>query len=296
MNVSINRLAREPLIHFLLIGVAIFMLYSFTRDVGSESPNRIVVSKGQQEQLAANFKRTWLRSPTKAELAGLVDNLVREEVFYREAMAMGLDQDDPMVRQRMRMKLEFILEDLSTQAVTDDNLIAFLQKHPDKFRSEAQLSFQQVYLDTNKHKDIDTFAKSILTRLSNGVAPDSVGDSTFAPYEYNLTTQRELTRTLGEQFANEAIKLSPGDWVGPIYSAYGAHLLKVSERIEASQPALAEIRELVKREYLVAQKQAQKDLAYQKLRGNYDVIFEPVPSVPTLGGETVATAQATEAQ
>ena len=98
------------------------MFYGLTRDVASEAPNRIVVTKGQQEQLVANFNRTWLRPPTKDELAGLIDNSVREEVFYREAMAMGLDQDDPMVRRRMRMKLEFILEDLSTQTVADADL------------------------------------------------------------------------------------------------------------------------------------------------------------------------------
>ena len=301
MNLSFRKLWREPLVHFLVIGAAIFVIYGLTRDVASEAPNRIVVTKGQQEQLLANFNRTWLRSPTEEELAGLVENYVREEVFYREAMAMGLDQDDPMVRRRMRMKLEFILEDLSTQAVTDDNLQAFLEKHPDKFRAETQLSFQQVFLNPKKRKDIGADAQKLLTHLNSGAAPDSVGDATLSPHEYKLATQTDIARSLGERFAREVSNLSLGDWVGPIYSAYGAHLLKVNERVEARQPELAEIRELVKREYLVSLKQEQKDLVYQKLRDNYEVTLEPVTTTPVAttqspGSEIIATAKAGEAK
>ena len=292
MKAKFQRIAREPLLHFLLIGAALFLVYDLKRDVGNEAPNRIVVTQGQQEQLVANFNRTWLRPPTKDELAGLVDNYVREEVFYREAMTMGLDQDDPMVRRRMRMKLEFILDDLSTQTVADADLAAFLQEHPEKFRAETQLSFQQVFLDPKKRKDIEADAQELLTRLNNGTAAETVGDSTLTPFEYRLATQSDIKRSLGEGFAFEVNKLSPGEWTGPVYSAYGAHLLKVSERIEARLPALAEIRELVKREYLVVLKQEQKDLVYKKLRDNYDVTVEPASSAQGLERNVIATAQA----
>ena len=122
-----------------------------------------MVNSGQGEQVAANFKRTWMRPPTENELNALVENHVREEVFYREALAMGLDQNDPLVRRRMRMKLEFILEDLSSQNVTDEVLSAYLKQHPDKFRSEAQLSFQQVFLNPEKRKAI---FKRIVTKVA----------------------------------------------------------------------------------------------------------------------------------
>jgi hypothetical protein len=292
MKVKLQRLVREPLLHFLLIGAALFLVYDLKRDVGSEAPNRIVVTQGQQEQLVANFNRTWLRAPSNDELAGLVDNYVREEVFYREAMAMGLDQDDPMVRRRMRMKLEFILEDLSSQAVADADLAVFLQKHPEKFRAETQLSFQQVFLDPKKRRDIEADAQELLTRLNSGAAADTVGDSTLTPFEYRLATRSDITRSLGEGFAIEVNKLSPGDWIGPVYSAYGAHLLKVSERIEARLPDLAEIRDLVKREYLVVLKQEQKDLFYKKLLDNYEVTVEPVSSAQVLESNLLAAAQA----
>ncbi len=294
MMMSIKKLWREPLVHFLLIGVALFVFYGSTRDVASETPNRIVVSSAQIEQLHANFKRTWMRPPTQNELDALIENYIREEVFYQEALAMGLDQNDPMVKRRMRMKLEFMLEDLASQDVTDEALTTFLEKHPDKFRSEAQLSFQQVYLNPDKRKDLDNDAKKILARLKSGASPESMGDPTLVSFNYELETKSEISRTFGEEFAAQVIKLEPGNWTGPVYSAYGAHLLNVSERIEAYQPDLANIRELVKREYLVQLRKEQKDLAYQKLREGYQVTIEPVKTVQDAAGDIIATAQAGE--
>lgn len=301
MKMSIKRLSREPLVHFLLIGVALFVFYSSTRDVASEAPNRIVVNSGQVEQLAANFKRTWMRAPTEDERNALVENYVREEVFYREALAMGLDQNDPLVKRRMRMKLEFILEDLASQDVTDVALTTFLQKHPDKFRTEAQLSFQQVFLNPDKRKDLDSDAKQLLASLNGGSAAKMFGDPTLVPSEFSLATQSEIARSFGERFAEEVVKLAPGDWTGPVYSAYGAHLLKVSERIEASQPELADIRALVEREYLVQQRKDQKDLAYQKLREGYEVTIEslkvePLASAQATTGNMLSTAQLGQTQ
>ena len=301
MKMSIKQLWREPLVHFLLIGFALFLFYGLTNEQGSEAPNRIVVNSGQVEQLAVNFKRTWMRPATEDELTALVENHVREEVFYREALAMGLDQNDPLVRRRMRMKLEFILEDLSSQNVTDEVLTAFLEKHPDKFRSEAQLSFQQVYLNPDKRKDLDSDAKKLLARLNSGTSSESVGDPTLVPFDYNLATQSEIARSFGERFAEDVIKLQPADWMGPIYSAYGGHLLKVSERIEASLPELADIRALVEREYLVQKRKEQKDLAYQTLREGYEVTIEAVKIEPVKNAQAAAvglisSAQAGEAQ
>jgi hypothetical protein len=196
----------------------------------------------------------------------------------------------------MRMKLEFILEDLSSQNVTDEKLAAFMQQHSDKFRREAQLSFQQVFLNPEKRKDMVADAKKLLASLNSGAAPETVGDPTLVPYDYNLATQSEITRTFGEPFSQDAIKLEPGAWTGPVFSAYGGHLLKVSERVEARHPELAEIRELVKREYLVKLREEQKTLAYQKLREGYQVTIEPVKSAQGAGGKIVASAQAGEAQ
>lgn len=295
-KMSIKNLWREPLVHFMLIGAAIFVFYGVTRDVASEAPNRIVVSSGQVEQLSANFNRVWMRSPTEDELNALIERHVREEVFYREAVAMGLDQNDPQVRQRMRMKLEYMLEDLSAQSVTDKALIAFLQKHPEKFRNEAKLSFQQVFLNPDKRKNLEADARQLLARLNGGASADSMGDPTLVPVDYSLASQSEIARSFGERFAGEVVRLMPGDWVGPVYSSYGGHLLKVSEREDARLPALDEIRVAVEREYLVLQKHELKEQAYQKLRENYEVTVEPVSRAQSSGSEFITTAQASESQ
>jgi len=270
-----RKLWREPLVHFLLIGAALFVFYDQTREQGSEAPNRIVMSSGEVEQLAANFKRTWMRPPTETELSALIENYVREEVFYREALAMGLDQSDPVVRQRMRSKLEFILEDLSSAEVADEVLLAYLKEHPDKFRTQPQVSFQQVYLSPDARTDLAGEAEVLLARLNEGAAPESLGDPTLVPYAFTLASQAEIERTLGERFGRGVVELVPGDdWVGPVFSAYGGHLVKVSERVDARLPGMSEIRELVEREYLVERRNEIKDLAYAKLREGYDVTIE----------------------
>ncbi len=127
---QIQKIWREPLVHFLLIGALLFILFDLTREESGDPANRILVSENQVEQLAAQFKRTWLRPPTEKELAGLIESHVRDEVYYREAVAMGLDRNDPQVRQRMRLKLEFLLEDLTAEEQPDDGVLEAYLRQP----------------------------------------------------------------------------------------------------------------------------------------------------------------------
>jgi hypothetical protein len=297
MTMRFRRFFSEPLLHFLVIGAALFVFYDLTREQGSDAPNRIVVSSGQVEQLAANFERARMREPTEVELAGLVENHVHEEVFYREALAMGLDQNDPLVRQRMRLKLEFILEDLSAEAVSDEQLAAFLKEQSDQFRRQPQISFEQVYLNPDKHTDLVATAKTMLDRLNDGVAPESLGDSTLLPYAYTFARQDEIERAMGKQFAREIAGLVPGDdWVGPVYSEFGAHLLQVSDRVDARLPELAEIRAEVERDYLSQRRDELKSLVYEKLRAGYEVTIESAERGQGTGGDLATAAEADNAK
>ena len=195
---SLSRLWREPLLHFLLIGAALFVYYDIVaEDDGQASPKRIHVNSGQVAQLAANFERTRMRQPPQDELDAMVASHVREEIFYREAMAMGLDQNDPMVRRRMRMKLEFMLEDLSGQNASDEVLSDFLKRNPERFRDEVQVSLQQVYLDPKRRPDLESDAIQLLSRLNNGHDPEALGDRTLAPRTYRLATQSQIARDFG---------------------------------------------------------------------------------------------------
>ena len=286
MSLRIQTLWREPLLHFLLIGFALFLYYDLAGSGDSEAPaaKRIIVSSGQVEQLVANFERTWSRPPSPQELDAMVDSHVREEVFYREAMAMGLDQNDPMVRRRMRMKLEFMLEDLSGQDASDEVLSDFLKRNTDSFRDEVQLTLRQVYLNPDQRPNLENDAGQLLLRLNGGSDPEALGDRTLTPRSYQLARQSEVARDFGDEFARQVASLPVGDWSGPMYSPFGAHLVNIEARIDARLPELAEIRDEVLREYLAEKSEQQKNLAYEKLRQDYEITVEPLNSraIPAL--------------
>ncbi|MCP3955786.1 MAG: peptidyl-prolyl cis-trans isomerase [Desulfobacterales bacterium] len=268
-------LVREPLLHFLLIGALLFTAFGFRQNDNSGAENRILVSRGQIDQLSAQFKRTRLRLPTEPELAGLTEAYVRDEVYYREARAMGLDQDDPVVRQRMRLKLEFLLEDLASQATPDDvQLTEFMQRHPNRFREDARLSFTQVYLNPDERTDLAADTVAILGRLNQGASPDAEGDRTLIKSQYRLVDQFEISRVFGEEFAQQLVALEPGDWTGPLTSGYGSHLVRISAKQPARFPELSAIRAQVKQEYLAEQRQDLKDMTYLKLREGYEIVIE----------------------
>jgi hypothetical protein len=271
----LQALWREPLVHFLLIGALLFATFALRQEGNSDSPNRILVNAGLVNQFSAQFKRTWLRPPTDTELTGLIEGYVRDEVYYREARAMGLDQDDAMVRQRMRLKLEFLLEDLAAEeAPGDEQLTGFMQRHADRFLEEPRLSFTQVYLNPDKHQDLVADAMRVLARLREGAPPETQGDRSLVEQEYALAPQREITRVFGDSFAQQLIVLEPGGWSGPFYSAYGGHLVRVSAKQAGRFPDLAEIRDQVEREYMVERRQELKDITYRKLREGYEIIIE----------------------
>ena len=289
----LKALWKEPLVHFLLIGAVLFTVFELRQEEDSAVPNRILVDTDQVEQLVARFKRTRMRRPTDIELAALIEGHIREEVYYRQALAMGLDQDDAVLRQRMRQKLEFLLEDLSAQTVPDDEqLIQFMQRHPEKFREEPRLSFTQVFLNPDKHQDLAADAMQLLTRLNNGTPPETEGDRTLLRQEYLLATQHEITRVFGDSFAQQIVVLEPDGWTGPLYSAYGGHLVRVSAKQEERFPVLAEIRKQVERDYMAERRQELKDITYLKLREGYEIIIEESAAATTAATETTTTGSA----
>jgi hypothetical protein len=270
-----NILVREPLVHFLIIGVVLFAIFDLRQGDSGETENLILISAGQVEQFSAQFERTWLRPPTDAELAGLIEGYVRDEVYYREARAMGLDQNDGIVRQRMRLKLEFLLEDLASEAPPDDEqLTVFMQRHPDKFQIEPRLSFTQVYLNPDKRQDITADATETLARLTGGAAPETEGDRLMLEQGYTLASQYKITSVFGSSFAEQLVELEPSGWTGPIFSGYGAHLVKVTEKHPRRYPDLSEVRDDVALNYMVERRQELKDMAYGKLREGYEVVVE----------------------
>ena len=142
---------KDPLLHFLVIGAALFLIFGFFKGPTGNDENRIVITGGDIDALQANFARTWQRPPTEKELQGLIEDKVRDEIAYREAIAMGLDQDDAVIRRRLRMKMELLVEDIAgLSPPSDEDLASFLREHRDVFLLEPKVSFRQIYLSSDK--------------------------------------------------------------------------------------------------------------------------------------------------
>lgn len=270
------RLLREPLIHFLILGAVLFLVFDLTAKTDQPWERRIVVTPGQVEQLAGQFSRTWLRPPTPGELDGLVERYVRSEIYYREALSMGLGQDDPYVRNRLALKLEVLLDDLSAEAEpADTELARFLEAHAERFAEPARLSFRQVYLNPERHPDPAAEAQRVLDLLRSGADPAGLGDVSMLPSGLEAATGHKASRQFGDDFVDALDGLDPGAWAGPIRSPFGMHLVLVTERQPARQPALAEVRDEVLVEWRDQRRREAREQAYQRLRERYEIVLEP---------------------
>jgi len=274
-----KKLLREPLVHFLLLGLGLFLLFGIVGDSDDAPADRIVVSTARVAQLTEIFTRTWQRPPTEQELQGLIENHIREEVYYREALAMGLDRDDTIVRRRLRQKLEFFTDDLvAAVAPTEEQLEAYLSEHADDFRVPAELSFRQIYFNRDRRGEQTTHdAESLLGRLneaSSEVDTADFGDSLMLPGDYERISEVDVDRGFGNGFADALADLPLGRWSGPVESGYGLHLVLIRERQPGSFPPLAAVREAVEREWRNARREEATEAFYRGLRERYVVIIE----------------------
>jgi hypothetical protein len=281
-----RRLLQEPLLHFLVLGAALFGAYGWLGDRSGDdagSAGEIVVTQGRIRSLAEGFGRTWNRPPTDDELAGLVRSYLREEVMTREALALGLDRDDTIVRRRMALKMEFLFEDLTGALTpTDDQLADYLAQHADSFRAEARVSFSQVFLDPRKRGDaLEADAEGLLAQLdAAGELSDLavLGDSAMLEPRLEDAPQSEVAAQFGEQFARALLELPADRWVGPVASGYGAHLVRVEKREPARLPDLEEVRDAVTREWTTARRGELKEAQLDALLAKYKVTIEEAES------------------
>jgi hypothetical protein len=280
---SLRSILKEPLVHFLLLGGLLFLFYQWRSGGAGTGSNRIVVTNGQVASLAASFARTWLRPPTGAELKSLVDDFVREEMAVREATAQGLEQGDIVIRRRLRQKFEFLLEDdVAAIAPTDAQLRTWLEAHPDQFRREPVLGLRQVFVSTDRHGAATrSHATAILTRLQAGADPLTLGDPTLLPLEVAPSRLSDVARQFGDSFATAVGALQPGQWIGPVESGYGLHLVYLTEKDAGSAPSLEQVRNEVTREFLAARRSAGLDSLYQRLSRKYRITIDrPAQGAP----------------
>jgi PPIC-type PPIASE domain len=286
-----KHLCREPLVHFLLLGAGLFVAFGLVDKRTNGEPGKIVITQGQIEHLAAGYNRVHGRPASPEELEGLIRDYVREEVYCREALALGLDRDDAVIRNRLRLKMEFISDDVAAQAEpTDEQLRGYLQEHPDAFGIEPHVTFSQVYLNPERHRQsLAHDAAQLLTRLNQaGDKADvsELGDPFLLEHTFVALTASEVAKQFGEKFAAKLGELPRDQWQGPVESGYGVHLVFVSETTEGRVPTLEEVRDAVRREWANARRLEANERFYQDLLKRYTVTIER--SQPTKAGKKLA--------
>ena len=267
---------REPLVHFLVLGAGIFLLAALVGESDQDQPDQIVVSVGQIDRLVETWQRTWQRPPTQVELEGLVEDHIREEILYREAIAMGLDRDDTIIRRRLRQKMEFLPQDLVDQVEpTDAELRTYLRENADAYQVETRVSFQHIYLNLERRGTAaEGDARRLLADLkANGgpVEPAVLSDPILLPYDLESLSESEVARLFGQEFASRLIEIAPGDWTGPLGSSYGLHLVRVREGLPARVPGLSEVRKAVERDWQFMRRQELDDQFFRSLKERYAI-------------------------
>jgi hypothetical protein len=272
-----RRVLREPLLHFLLIGFALFVAYGWLGPAGGG--DRIVVTRSTTDELARQFAARWMRQPTAQELSGLVDTWVREEIFYREGQALGLDRDDPVIKRRLRQKLEVMQEEsLGGDAPTDAALGEYLARHADRFRAPARVTFEQIYVPGRAPvAEVERSIAAARQALERGADPRALGQPMMLAQRYDDASVDTVSQDFGAGFAARVAAAPVGEWQGPIASAYGAHLVRVSTRRAGVLPALDDIRPAVIREWERDRRAQAAAEAYAEMRGRYRVEVEAKP-------------------
>lgn len=266
------KLIKEPLLHFLLIGGLIFAVTAMAPSPSGEAADAdplIAVSPGRIEQLSAVFAKTWQRPPTTWELRELIDDYVLEEAYAREAIRMGLEKDDTIVRRRLRQKLEFLTADLMVPTEpSEDELADFIESNPEKFREAPRLDLRQVFFNPEK-LDGEDGLQAALAALRAGGAVE--GHTTLLPASCADAPLRSIAAIFGDDFAGQIAELAPGNWQGPLRSGFGLHLVLVEKRVPGRLPELDEIRDTVHREWVNERRKEMTRRFDEKLLERYGI-------------------------
>jgi len=302
----LKRWLREPLVHFLLLGVVLFAGYGYYQRGrgGVESSKQIALSLDDLRTMDMYFQSQWHRQPTPQEFQAMVEDKVREEVLYREALAMGLDKDDTIVKRRMAQKMQFLAEDVAAaHEPSTAELKAWFEKNNKKFALPSRYSFRHIYFSPDKRgpnarADAAKALPTIAGQPENSVLSLSLGDRFMFQDYYGDRAPDAIAKEFGPQFAVALEKLKPGSWQGPIESGYGWHLVYIDTVIPGRIPAFEEMEPDIKTAWLAEQKQIAWQKAYKEMRDKYTLLLpgptdqpaaNPAPrpkQVPAPSGET----------
>ena len=275
------KLLREPLVHFMFIGAMIYLLYGvFAEPVPEADDKTIVVTAGEVEWMQTAWQKRWNRPPTAEEFDGLIQQYIKETVLYREALTMGLNKHDMVIRRRLAQKLEFLAKDLvALTPPTDEELHAYFDEHQERYQEPVLYTFTQVFIDPDKRDDttLDDAEAIKANLIAQGDAvddPGALGDDFMLQNYYPEKDVVEIQKLFGSGFTESLAELSPGQWHGPVLSGYGVHLVYISSVSEPPAPVLADVRERVVQDWEMERGEELNNKFYASLRDQYTVVIE----------------------
>ena len=286
MHNTIVRLIKEPLVHFLAIGAAIFVIYGFWGQQDAQEQERaITITAGEIGWLTDTWQKRWNRPPTPEERAGIIDQYLREVILYREAVAMGLDKDDTVIRRRLAQKLEFLSQDLMTpQPPSEDELQSYFEGHVERYQAPDLITMTHVFLDPDKRgdqtlKDAETVKVKLQALKEPPQDAQAYGDPFMLQSYYPERSEAELLKLFGSGFANSVFELAPQQWHGPVLSGYGTHLVYVHDHQKTEPPTFAEVEAQVRQDWESDKREKLNEQFVDSIIARYDVTIEDASSV-----------------
>lgn len=293
----LTRLIKDPLVHFLVVGAAIFAVSYWLNPPEADTAGQITITADDVQKMRTTIELVQGRPATRDELDKLIEVRVREEVMYREALAAGLDRDDTLVRNRLIEKMRFLTENVAEPpAPTDAELETYFAAQAERFKVPATVTFEHVFFGAERRGErarADAAAAIPGLQRRGAVSPADlakVGDPLPLWNRYDAMPARDVALAFGDEFAAGLGPIEPGAWQGPIQSRYGWHAVRVIERSAERQPALAEVREAVQTAYLNERRDAENEARYQAMRERYDVVVDATaPASPPAATAAPAT-------
>jgi parvulin-like peptidyl-prolyl isomerase len=281
-----RHLLREPLLHFAVAGALLFAVYGYLNRgrADGDAPKQIVLTQGDLSQIVVLFQSQWRRQPTPEELARLVENKVQEEILYREALALGLDENDTIVKRRMAQKMQFLAEDVAAaREPSAAELESWYANNTEKFAQPARVSFRHLYFSPDRRGErARGDATRALSQLAAEAEDSKLASSLADPFMfqdyYRDRAPDSVAKEFGPRFAEALVELTPGSWQGPIESGYGWHLVFVDTVVPGRVPAFEEVEPDVKTAWLAEQKAQAWRKAYEEMRATYTVLLPAPPS------------------
>ncbi|CAB1076027.1 hypothetical protein D1AOALGA4SA_3829 [Olavius algarvensis Delta 1 endosymbiont] len=271
----LQRFLREPLLHFIAIGGLVFLIYTALNDFRQNASKTIVITPERIRQITGEFDRVWNRTPTEEELDHLIEEEIRSEVYYRDALALGLDRNDTVVRRRLRQKMEFLTDTgIYLQEPAAGELESYFTANVQAYRSEPRLAFEQIYLGESPATAI--VSQTLKTLVSEPATdPTTLGQRTLLPAQLKLSPPGAIDSVFGRGFYRQIAELAPGTWGGPVTSVYGVHLVRTLDGRPARLPPLEEVRETVLKDWRSAKARENREQDYAKRRERYVVEILP---------------------